>query len=69
MVQSVLAYLVKIHAVELVCVEMEPTGFKSEGAVLAAVSETLAEHGGASAFRAAILSHITSVPAVILPVK
>ena len=69
MVQSVLAYLVKIHAVELVCVEMEPTGFKSEEAVLAAVSETLAEHGGASAFRAAILSHITSVPAVILPVK
>ena len=69
MVQSVLRYLEKTHGVELVVAEMEPTGFASPEAVLAAVAEVVEAHGGASAFRAAVISHITSVPAIILPVR
>ena len=69
MVQNVLKYLGKTHGVELVVVEMESTGFASPKAVIDAVAEAVQEHGGASAFRAAVISHITSVPAVILPVR
>jgi selenocysteine lyase/cysteine desulfurase len=69
MVQNVLRYLVKTCGVELVRVVMAPTGFASEDAVLAAVAAVLAQHGGPAVFRCAILSHITSVPAVILPVQ
>ena len=69
MVQSVLRYLEKTHSIELVVVEMESTGFASSVAVIDAVAAVVKAHGGASAFRAAIISHITSVPAVILPVR
>ena len=69
MVQNVLGYLAKTHGVELVVVEMESTGFASPGAVIDAVAAVVKAHGGPSAFRAAVISHITSVPAVILPVR
>jgi selenocysteine lyase/cysteine desulfurase len=69
MVQNVLQYLVKTHAVELVVVEMEPTGFKSPEAVLSAVADVVAANGGPTAFTLSVISHITSVPAVILPVR
>ena len=36
---------------------------------MAAVEEAIAAHGGAGAFAAGVISHISSQPAVVLPVR
>ena len=43
-------------------------GYRSDDAVMAAVEEAIAAHGGAGAFAAGVISHISSQPAVVLPV-
>ena len=47
---------------------MLPGGLASSDAVMEAVAETIAAHGGPSAFKFGVISHISSIPAVVLPV-
>jgi isopenicillin-N epimerase len=68
MTQSVLRFLEKSVGVELVAVDMVPTEFKSSDAVMEAVDAVVAEHGGAAAFAIGCISHLSSVPACVLPV-
>jgi selenocysteine lyase/cysteine desulfurase len=68
MTQNVLRYLEKAVGIELVPVDMVPTGFRSADAVMAAVEAVVAAHGGPGAFAIGVVSHLSSVPAVVLPV-
>lgn len=49
-------------------VDLVPTEFKSSDAVIAAVTATINEHGGPGSFAMGVISHLSSVPAVVLPV-
>ena len=68
MTHSVLNYLESTVGIVLVQVDMVPTGYQSDAAVMAAVESAIAEHGGARAFAMGVISHISSQPAVVLPV-
>ena len=68
MTHSVLNFLEASVGVELVMVAMEPTEYRSDDAVMSAVEAAIAEHGGAEAFAMGVISHISSQPAVVLPV-
>ena len=68
MTQSVLRFLEQSAGIELVMVDLVPTGFASSDAVIEAVEAKVAEHGGPSAFAMGVISHLSSVPACVLPV-
>ena len=68
MTQSVLRFLEQSAGIELVMVDLVPTGFASSDAVIEAVVAKVAEHGGPSAFAMGVISHLSSVPACVLPV-
>ena len=59
MTQSVLRFLERTAGIELVQVDMVPTGFASAGAVVEAVEAVVTAHGGPGAFALATLSHIS----------
>lgn len=68
MTHSVLNYLESTVGIELIQVDMVSTGYQSDDAVMAAVENVIADHGGANAFAMGVISHISSQPAVVLPV-
>ena len=68
MTHSVLNYLESAVGIVLVQVDMVPTAYQSDDAVMAAVETAIADHGGARAFAMGVISHISSQPAVVLPV-
>ena len=68
MTHSVLNFLEASAGVVLVQVDMVPTAYHSDDAVMSAVEAAIAEHGGADAFAMGVISHISSQPAVVLPV-
>lgn len=68
MTHSVLNYLESSVGVVLVQVDMVPTGYRSDNAVMDAVQQTISAHGGPRAFAMGVISHISSQPAVVLPV-
>ena len=59
---------VESAGIELVMVDLVPTGFASSDAVIEAVVSKVAERGGPSAFAMGVISHLSSVPACVLPV-
>lgn len=67
MVKNTLAYLAKVYEVEVIFVEV-PIPLTSDAQIDAAVTATLEASRG-KRIRMASFSHITSVPALILPVE
>ena len=67
MVKQILGLLEEQNGVELVQADISADDFKSEQAVLAAIKKVLDAHGGPGAFSLAVISHISSIPAVHLP--
>lgn len=49
-------------------VDLVATGFESSDAVMDAVAATLNDHGGPGSFAMGVISHLSSVPACVLPV-
>jgi isopenicillin-N epimerase len=67
MVKNVLNLMVEQQRVNLVEVIFSAEDLGSEAAVLARVRAAVDKEGGAAAFSLAVVSHIASVPAVLLP--
>ncbi len=68
MVKNVLAMLEEEQGVELVEVEVSLV-LHSPELLLATVEEAILANGGAASFSLAVISHIASIPGVILPVE
>ena len=68
MVKNVLAMLQEQQGVELVEVEVSLVLHNPE-LLLATVEEAIIANGGAASFSLAVISHIASIPGVILPVE
>lgn len=68
MVRQVLELLVERNGVELVEVPLSAADLGSGARVVDSIKRIAAEHGGPAGFALAVVSHISSVPAIVLPV-